>query len=320
VQRIFGFNRKKHIKSNSFPNLEPIIAKARAGLATEAELKKAQAKIESYKVTAAKTKGDKAMESMETLREYGDDIGIALDKLSVGASQKQAKDTYLKDASSGGMKALTSSGAWFKPGGGPSLKGREHGLDQAESAALTTYSGNDFRYINPAVANDKSWMETQKNAHALKGTKKELSEEGSLHSAMMMSAMAKLPVWKGTGYRGERLTAAKFAEQYVESGDTVTAREATQTKAAFWSVSTDRSVAEDFAKEGVRDDQTISVLYFINVTNARNLQGFSTSDDEAEVLCPAGSKVTVTRIEKQKKGTIGRPNATAWYHVYLTQS
>ena len=163
-------------------------------------------------------------------------------------------------------------------------------------------------------------MDTQAKTHSLKGSEKDRFEEGSLHSAMMMEAMAKLPVWEGEGYRGERLTPAKFAEQYEEEGSTVTPRQATQVKAAFWSVSTDRSVAEGYAKEGATPDQTVSVLYFIAVGNARDLQAFSTSSQEDEVLCPAGSKVTVTRIEKKVKGEPGSPPATAWYHIYLNQT
>ena len=62
------------------------------------------------------------------------------------------------------------------------------------------------------------------------------------------------------------------------------------------------------------------MLYIIKVGNARDLQAFSLNPDEDEVLCPAGSKVTVTKVEKQRSGSKGQPAATAWYHVYLSQT
>ena len=63
----------------------------------------------------------------------------------------------------------------------------------------------------------------------------------------------------------------------------------------------------------------IDVLYLIDVTNARDIHKFS-SLAEGEVLCPAGSIVTVTKVEKRDTGDEGKPPAIAWYEVQLKQA
>ena len=321
VQRLFGRNMRARIKANEYANLDAIVEKAESGNATPEELNKAMQKVERYKQAAAKMKGVDVAERLDTLRVLGDDLAIALDRLRVRDSRSKAKDTYLGEARSGGMKALTESAeGYFKKGRAPRLAATEHGLDQAESGALSAYTANEFQYINPATAFDKPWMQSQEKTKMMKGTEKERFEEGSLHGAMMMEAMAKLPVWTGEGFRGERLTPTQFEEQYTEDGSTVTAKQSTQVKAQFWSVSTDRSTAESFATNASIPEATISMLYIIKVGNARDLQAFSLNPDEDEVLCPAGSKVTVTKVEKQRSGSKGQPAATAWYHVYLSQT
>jgi hypothetical protein len=321
VQRVFGRNMRQRIRANDFSNLQEIAKKGEKGDATRPELEKAIRKVERYKKAARKMKGIDVAPRLDTLRMLGDDLGLAIDRFRVGETQKQAKGIYLEEARRGGLKALTkSSEGYFREGLVPRLAATEHGLDQSESASLSAYTANDYEYINPAAAYNKPWMQSQQEARMLKGTEKERFEEGGLHAAMMMSAMAKLPVWKGKGYRGERLSPTKFAEQYSEENGTVTAKEPTQVKAAFWSVSTDEDVARGFTQTSSQKDNTVSVFYIIDVGNARDVQGFSQNANEEEVLCPAGSKVTVSKIEKLDKGPAGFPVATAWYNVYLSQS
>ena len=200
-----------------------VVEKAESGKGTLEVLNKAMQKVERYKQAAAKMKGVDVAERLDTLRVLGDDLAIALDRLRVRDSRSKAKDTYLGEARSGGMKALTESAeGYFKKGRAPRLAATEHGLDQAESGALSAYTANEFQYINPATAFDKPWMQSQEKTKMMKGTEKERFEEGSLHGAMMMEAMAKLPVWTGEGFRGERLTPTQFEEQYTEDGSTVT--------------------------------------------------------------------------------------------------
>jgi hypothetical protein len=247
------------------------------------------------------------------------------------ATRREAKGIYLQEGRTGGLKALSPGNAFFQnPIQDPGV-GVAQDLDSAEIAALSTYTADDYKYINPAAAFNKGWLGAQTtdpntgtNKAGQKGTERERLEEGGLHTGMVMSAFAKLPVWNGDGFRGERLTPDEFAAQYnvaAQSG-AVTAKTATTTREAFWSVSTQRSVAEGFAGGGTDTaaDKTVAILYLIKISNARDIAQFSRFP-EAEVLCPPGSKYSITNVDpKTSEVGTGTPAATAYYEVTIKQT
>ncbi len=325
VQRLFNAGARKHLKRNTYPKIEQVVALAQQGAATEKQILTALKDVRRHEKEATKMKDQAAgADCLDTLRVLGDELGIARDRLSVASAQQQAKNIYVEEARSGGLKALSqgSQGTFGAGAANTERAADAHGLDFGEAAALTTYTADDYRYINPAAAFNKGWMQKQMQQEGQQGTERDRFEEGGLHSAMMMQAFAKLPVWQGPGFRGERMSPTDFAQRFDEHADgTVTARNPTEVKSAFWSVSTKRAVGQQFAN-GMQSgsDQTVSILYVIDVTDARDLKQFSAAAAEAEVLCPAGSNVTVTKVVKQPTGKPGNPAATAWYEVHLKQS
>lgn len=322
IQRLFGNNRKKRIKKNAYPKIEAVVAKAQQGAATTAELIEAQAAVRRHLATASKMQDSD--DALSTLRYLADELSFGIDRLSVGASKQMAMQVYGNDARSGDLKALSSAGGmYFQDRWQHPKAAQDHGLSDEESAAITTYTADDYKYINPAAANSPGWMKAQMKNDMQRGTEQERLQEGALHAGVMMNALTKLPVWQGPGFRGERLSAAQFAEQFDHDGTTVRAKQTTMTKTAFWSISIDQTKSRQFA-DGVLSspspDQTISVMYFIDVTNARNVMDFSAAKAEKEVLAPAGSQFKVSRVERHDGGNPGRPDATAWYSVFLSQT
>ena len=188
----------------------------------------------------------------------------------------------------------------------------DNDLSAAEVAAIRVFSLSDYKYINPAVANDRAWMQLNYPA----ADERELTEraqEGSAHAAVMLDGLAKLPPWSGQAFRGERMTQARFGERYVG--------EKTIRFPSFASLATERSVAEKFSKgnDDTPADATVSVVVTLDVTYARNIGKLSVYRNEKEVLILPGAEFEVVSRKKLKKGEEGSPYATAWYEVRLRQ-
>lgn len=189
---------------------------------------------------------------------------------------------------------------------------QENDMSAAEVAALRVFSLNDYKYINPAIANDRGWM--QRNfPDADEHEVTERMQEGSAHAAVMLDGLAKMPPWSGVAYRGERLTQAMFSARYVD--------EATFKFSSFASLTVDRGTAEKFSK-GTQEtpmDATISVVVRLNVRHARDISKLSAFRKEKEVLLLPGAEFAVVKRERQKHGKTGNPPATRWFEVELDQ-
>ena len=222
------------------------------------------------------------------------------------------------------------------------------GLTEGEVLAIRAYTASNYKYINPAVANqkdradkEKDWMDIQNRPDpskaktplekqqleaALKlyeeggtkdkGSKKSLYEEGALHAGMMTEAFKKLPKKTGTLYRGARMNAKAFNEAYSKGKEI--------TYEAFVSQSTSAVVARGFANGGgdfaPPDDATTSVFVEAQITDARDLMALSVyGSGEAEWLLPPGTKLRVESINDDKQKDKGRPPAKAWKKVTLKQ-
>ena len=86
----------------------------------------------------------------------------------------KAQDAYANKVESGGMKYLSGKGAtafnrikgWqtddqSEQGGKARDAMTKHGLSLAEAGAIGIYSADDFKYMNPTVANNKNWLHDQ---------------------------------------------------------------------------------------------------------------------------------------------------------------
>lgn len=206
------------------------------------------------------------------------------------------------------------------------------GLSAAELAAIQVYSVQDYRYINPATANDPAWMKAnfpdladkenksldewaelqdqlavagQNLNDRLADRRKQLTglrEEGGLHTGVAMHGLRKMPVWKGTAYRGEKLDSKRFYSQFVKKGASFVPREPTFTWKTITSISKAESVARGFALMG---SGTYRIVYQFAVTNGRDIEGMSLNRLEREVALLPGAEFAYESIEVTKPGKIG---------------
>lgn len=227
---------------------------------------------------------------------------------------------------------------------------KKYGLAEAEVIAIRTYTAADYKYINPAVANQKdhperqkldkdgkpvTWMDAQHRPDPSKAKnpaeklqlekalaeyeaskKKSLMEEGALHAGMVMEAFKKLPKKSGKLYRGARMNLQRFNSEY-SVGKQIPVE-------AFMSQSVSEDVARGFADGGgnvqLAADATISVFVEVAVHDARDISEMSVyGASEAEWLLPPGGKLVVDTIVDDSVKNRGAPPATAWKKVRMRQ-
>lgn len=182
-----------------------------------------------------------------------------------------------------------------------------YGLTEAEVLAVKMFTVSNYEYINPATANKGSWMKGQmfpkemfedekesdeggeplseiEVARLLEAKSngywaskegeshlKQLFQEGSLHGALAIKALHKLPPQEGTCYRGARITEKEFVEKYGVDGQ----ERPTEKLESLTSVSTVEAVAEGFAKSHKRSDKTVAVYTEVKVKTARDIGDLS---------------------------------------------
>lgn len=253
--------------------------------------------------------------------------------------QLRAMAIYLEDAKGGkltGLSDMAKNLALPQAGNlaaGKATKGfgtgedtlalvKELGLSEAEIAAVKTYTASDYMYINPAAANVDSWLKDQNKDKISSGDKesedlKKLKQEGALHAGAMMMALTKLPPMKATAYRGARVSQSEFNTKFGSGRDTVFT--------TFASTALEKFTAERFANgrgEVVpRADQTVRVFCILEVTNGRDLSKISVyGASEKEVLLLPGATFKISNMTEEKTGDEGRPPATRWVTIRLTQT
>jgi hypothetical protein len=216
-------------------------------------------------------------------------------------------------------------------------------LTAAEIAAIRTYSFPDYGYIVPASGNSRDYVQqglAKSKDPALKrlaASSKDINmamKEGAMHTGVLMQALGKLPPWKGKAFRGERLTEAAFNTRYEigkvisgvtnESGAPARGYELNR----FGSASRERSVADKYSRgrgsgdQEIADDQTVSVVLELELTNARDIEKLSGSPNkEAEVLTLPGAKFAITAVLDMPwpDRKLGNPIATKWALVQAKQ-
>lgn len=208
---------------------------------------------------------------------------------------------------------------------------RSMGLSAAELAAIQVYSVQDYRYINPATANDPAWMKANFPDLADKDNKSlddwaelqdqlaaagqsldqrladrrnqltSLREEGGLHTGVALQGLRKMPVWKGTAYRGENIDEKRFYARFVKQGETFAPKNPSFTWKTITSISKEQSVASGFAFSG---NGMYRVMYHFEITNGRDIEGMSLNRKEREVALLPGAEFEYGPIEVVKPGKI----------------
>ncbi len=175
----------------------------------------------------------------------------------------------------------------------------KYGLTDAEFSAILVYSAQDFQYINPSTANSASWLEKQKkdnkDENFAKVDDKTVKEEGSLHTALAMQGMAKLPRYVGEAYRGARQSPEDFAKEFAVGKEV----RFTNLK----STSVDKSVAVDFifglgTGTPPRAEQSVASLVIYDDPGGVDIGKIAIQQKEKEVLVAPGTTFQVTSIQK----------------------
>lgn len=242
-------------------------------------------------------------------------------------------------------------------------------LTAAELAAVRAYTMSDYSYINPAMQNDRTKLENDlrrgqdpnlqdiltldlrsdknRKGGALPTGVDRARKEGAMHAAVMLQALAKLPVYAKKSYRGERMSLNSFYTRFKKGSVTGGGRTDPNNPVAdvvftrFGSASKQRDVASRFShgegdvKPGPND--TVSILCEIDVTNARDVsaisaapkkiqaatqQGGPKASSEEEVLLLPGAKFIIEEVAQRPESERrpGRdPHAQAWYLVRMKQ-
>jgi hypothetical protein len=275
-------------------------------------------------------------------------IKMLLDGIPVelaALSRHDAQQLYLMNArakagSAGALQALTTTAkmgmkAPTTPKGQTAMEGlmAPHSLTEAELEAIRAYSADDYKYINPVVANSAGWLLGQKGkdqlekttsmledvsedflhhvrtrakkakkdkkehgtvpATAIEGRARPVVEEAGLHAGVALQGLQKLPAFTKVAYRGERITPEQFKQKYA-IGKIFPFN-------SFGSSSWDFDVAANYS-HGLSGDnpptkkQTVAVFQEISNSGGRDISELSLVPSEAEVLILPGSKFVVDCI------------------------
>jgi hypothetical protein len=185
-----------------------------------------------------------------------------------------------------------------------------HGLSSAEHAAISTYTIDDYSYINAATANKPEWLKTARSQ--TKDTRA-MMEEGALHTGVVHDGLAKLPPYKGTVYRGEAFDNDRFKEIRVGA----------YTFPHLTSTSKAQGTASGWAVKGRSGSRPNVVIWILPDSGGKDVEAISLTDGEREVLIAAGSKFTIRSVTEvdltapignvptELSGTVGSLRATA---------
>jgi hypothetical protein len=198
---------------------------------------------------------------------------------------------------------------------------KKYKLTEAEITAIRTYTMSDYKYINPSTASNVGWlrgnMAKAGSAFNAAAGEKALLSEGRMQAGMMVDAVSKLPLWSGTLYRGERVSAKQFNERYAGKSE--------YPQNTFGSASKNFSTAQKFANGEGDDtpgtDQDISVFIYYHVTNGRDISKLSAVGSEGEVSILPGTRFKVDQMDRLPSGPTGNKDVPAktWYVIILTQ-
>ena len=195
-------------------------------------------------------------------------------------------------------------------------------LSPAEFAAVHTYTGKDYEYINPNVGGwgvkdrgQSSWgafdQETARyggpGPDAAQRSNRAAYEEAGLHAGFMAQAMRKLPVWKGTTYKGLTMDADYLGlttKSMYQANDYWSTSESKSQSVNFLSISagTNRSQGKKVTK---------AVFCTVSVTNGRDVSRLSDAPQELEILLPPGSRM---RIGKRQCFLRGKDDSAIRQH------
>lgn len=226
------------------------------------------------KMGSSKSKVLQAEARIKQLEHIVADTQLILDHQLVRQSKEAAAKIYMQagrnslggqdkdDPTVPGFKHLSTRAGFVEASSGGALDTRRQaakdmGLSDSDWAAIVTFTDFDYKYINPATANSRSWMQASmkdpiddpnakpgdltklkvklraagKTLHQHEAEReqnlKTMSTEGALHTAFAVQGLQKLPEYSGQVFRGERISQAEFdawfkiggREKPIDAGD-----------------------------------------------------------------------------------------------------
>ena len=210
--------------------------------------------------------------------------------------------------------ATAYSESWMKSQNLATKKGKhkaEDDSDEPEEQSHLLIPTDDPDTSEHSAAPPEDYLATEEGKNQLKL----LFEEGSLHGAMAIAALQKLPPLEGLCYRGERMTEADYEEMY---GDSENSKLPAKTLLNLTSIATEQQSAQTFANgvDSTPPDATVSVMTCVHVKTGRDIGDLSLHGrKEKEWLLLPGTVLQTDSVEELPDGTRGRPPATKWVVV-----
>ncbi len=288
------------------------------------------------------------------LRIAADEAQILLDESAVADTKRRAGEIYIKEGASGGLTALTNQMRTQEFDGTQAddkalarqKLGAALGLSRAEQAAITTFTAQDYKYMNPAAANSSSWMLANRDRDLTEGmsaaekaqtlaantpagdqayTKPRL-QEGSLHTGMALQGLLKLPVYDDMTYRGEAFNRADFLKRFkLDKKGRATARTKTSTRATISSASKLKDKAEAFVFTSSADLQlpnklndSYCLIWEYKLIDGRDIEKLSANEHEAEVATLPGATFEI--VDVTPFDTAGSYFLRGYQHVYRVRA
>lgn len=207
---------------------------------------------------------------------------------------------------------------------------KKYGLTVGEAAAIGIYTAADFKYMNPAMAQNDGWLKfqmdsvspaTQKYKKALQDEKQtqgdyqqntleSVKAEALEHNLMAMAALKKLPNWSGNAYRGAGFTELEISQKFPTNG--------IATMEAFTSTSLKAGTSRGFANSNTDEERgKVGVFMDMKLTRGKDIEAFSNTQSEKEILVLPYAQFNVKRIDRIMDTT--EPTKEKYRHIFLEQ-
>ncbi|WP_434684956.1 eCIS core domain-containing protein [Pseudanabaena minima] len=196
---------------------------------------------------------------------------------------------------------------------------KKYGLLEGEMRAIRMYAGNEYIYINPIIADNDAWLNSQLSKYLDmhrdydtnempekfrdKNTFDQFSndeqarfkEEAHMHADVAVSGLKKLPNIVKQCFRGLGLSEAEFRAQYEDKvGQTINFP-------SFSSTSRDILTAKGFAEANSRAQGRVGILLKMNVKFGKDINKISGAG-ESEVLLLPNAQFKIDTIEDSADG------------------
>jgi hypothetical protein len=204
---------------------------------------------------------------------------------------------------------------------------KKYEISDAEISAIRIFSAGDYTYINPVTRGSAWGLANVKAKDEKLGTLSDqtLKEEGSLHAAMALQGLAKLPPYKGPIYRGARYTTDEF-KTYCSVGHVFSYGQLT-------SFTSKKEVAYNFAHgidtESPPAEKDVAVI-FIGANAGHDISDLAYKQSEWEVLVPHTAVFEVVSQQKVDGHSMfaeqlaamkpDRPHPKEWYLVRIANT